>query len=90
MKTIRNQVKCPKGSRLSMSLMKSFKSCPYSTFYAAKRNNKKQQTKIQLKLARKRCQSRKATFWPSRYVRLGLLQTPSFSMWPSLMRLGNK
>ena len=35
----------------------------------------KKQTKFQLKLARKRCQNRQAIFWPSKYIRLRLLQT---------------
>ena len=39
-----------------------------------KRTTKKQ-TKFQLKLARKRCQNRQAIFWPSKYIRLRLLQT---------------
>ena len=39
-----------------------------------KRTTKKQ-TKFQLKLARKRCQNRQAVFWPSKNIRLRLLQT---------------
>ena len=40
-----------------------------------KRTTKKKQTKFQLKLARKRYQNRQAIFWPSKYIRLRLLQT---------------
>ena len=36
-------------------------------FRAAKKNNK-EQTKFQLKLARKRCQNCQAKFWHSKYI----------------------
>ena len=75
MKTIRNQVKYPIGLRLPLLLEKGIKTCPYSVFYAAKNNNKKTTNKNQLKLARKRCRSRKAIFLPSKYVQLCLRQT---------------
>ena len=38
-----------------------------------KQQNK--QTKFQMKLARKGCQNRQATFWSSKYIRLRLLET---------------
>ena len=74
---IRNQVKYTKGLRLPMLIYKGIKTCPYSFLKAAKENNKKrQQTKNQLKLARKRCQNVQAIFRPSKYIRLRLIQTP--------------
>ena len=41
MKTIRNQVIYPNCLRVPMLLWKGIKTCPYSIFYAAKENNKK-------------------------------------------------
>ena len=41
MKTIRNQVKYPKGLWLLKLLYKSIKTCLYSIFYVANKNKKK-------------------------------------------------
>ena len=73
MKTIRNQLKYPKGLQLKMLLKKRIKNSWYSIFYAVtKRTANRQQTKHQLKLARKCFGSRKAILWPPKYVRLHL------------------
>ena len=77
MKTIRNQLKYPIGLQLQMHLWNGIKSCRYSIFYAGtKRTTNRQQTKNQLKLARKCFGSRKAILWPTKYVRLHLRRTP--------------
>ena len=60
---MRKSMKCT----ISTTSMKGIKTCPYSFFKAAKKNNK-EQTKFQFKLARKRCQNRQANFWHSKYI----------------------
>ena len=65
MKNIRNQLKYPIGLQLSMLLQRGIKNSWYSIFYAVtKRTTNRQQTKNQLKLARKCFGSRKAILWP--------------------------
>ena len=73
MKTIRNQLKYPIGLQLPMLLLKGFKKSWYSIIYAVtKRTTNRQQTKNQLKLAKKDFGSRKAILWPPKCVRLHL------------------
>ena len=76
MKTNRNQLKYPKGLQLQLLLKKGIKNSWYSIFYAVtKRTANRQQTKHQLKLARKCFGSRKAILWPPKYVQLDLRRT---------------
>ena len=74
MKTVRNQVKNPKELKLPVPLLKGIKTYPYHFFLRLKMTKKIQQRKVQLKLARKRCQIRKAIFWLSKYVLYALLK----------------
>ena len=77
MKTIGNQLKYPIGLHLQILLRNGIKNSWYSIFYAVtKRTTNRQQTKNQLKPARKGFGSRKAKLWPPKYVRLHLRQTP--------------
>ena len=79
MKTIRNQVKCPEGLQLQNLYRRAFRPVLIQFVMRLKRTTKRQQTKIQLELARKRCRRRKAIFCPKKYenhVQLSLLQTP--------------
>ena len=70
MKTIRNQLRYPKGLQLPMLLLKGIINSWYSIFCAVKkRTTNRQQTKNQSKL-------NKAILWRPKYVRLQLLQTP--------------
>ena len=68
MKTIRNQVKHPKGLRLSYSItllnIPKFHHVLIQFLLRLKRTTKRQQTKIQLQIVRKRCRSRNAINWP--------------------------
>ena len=73
MKTIWNQLKYPIGLQLPMRLWNGIKNSWYSIFSAVtKRTTNRQQTKNQLKLARKCFGSRRAILWPPKYVRLHL------------------
>ena len=57
--------------------IEGIKNCRYSIFHAVtKRTTKRQQTKNQLKLGRKRFQNRKAILWPTKYVLLHFLRAP--------------
>ena len=69
MKTTRSQLKYPLGLQLSMRLKRGIKNGQYSTFYVVtKRTRNSQQTKNQLKLARKRFRSRKTILCLPKYV----------------------
>ena len=48
-----------------------------------KNNKKRQQKEVQIKIARKRCRSRKAIFGPSKYIQFSLLQTQKMWYWLS-------
>ena len=77
MKTIRNQLKYPIGLQLPIIQQKGIKNSWYSVFYAVtERTTNRQQTKNQLKLARKSFGSRKAILWPPKYVRLHFRRKP--------------
>ena len=53
LKTVRNQVKHPKILWLPMLLLKGVKTCTFSIFYAAKKNNKKITNKSSIKTYQK-------------------------------------
>ena len=77
MKTIGNQLKDPIGLQLQFLLKNGIKNSWYSIFYAVtKRTKNRQQTKTQLKPARKCFGSSKAILWPPKYVQFHLRQTP--------------
>ena len=76
MKTIRNQLKYPIVLDYQVLYKNEFRALCIHFFAVTKRTTNRQQTKNQIKLARKFFGSRKVILWPPKYVRLNFCRTP--------------